>query len=142
MDLVGLRQLTEELIAKDQELKNSNEVLSAFFDMSLDLLCIARNGYFKRLNPAWAKVLGYSEEELLSVPFMDFIHPDDVEKTRAMLSDLHEGQPATYFRNRYRKKDGTYVTLCWTSAPALEDGTLCAIARNYTEMSKKHARNK
>lgn len=140
MNLADLRQLTEELITKDNELQKNKNLLQTFFNMTLDLLCIAStDGYFIKLNPAWSKTLGYSEDELLATSYYDLIHPDDIERTKKTIGKLVEGEPVAYFRNRYRKKDGTYITLCWTSAPALEDGTLCAVARNHTEISKKYA---
>lgn len=53
-----------------------------FFELSQDLICTAGfDGYFKYLNPAWEELLGYSEKELLSKPFLNFIHPDDHQKS-------------------------------------------------------------
>lgn len=66
--------------------------VNMFFDLTLDLLCIASlDGYFKRLNPAWTEVLGWSVEELTSRPFNEFVHPDDRNKTADTVSDLATG---------------------------------------------------
>ena len=80
-----------------------------FFALSLDLLCIAGlDGYFKAVNPAFTQTVGYTREELLAVPFVEFVHPDDREATAAVLAELAAGQPTVFFQNRYRCKDGSY----------------------------------
>ena len=115
--------------------RRAQEELDSFFTVSLDLLCIAGfDGYFKRVNPAWQRTLGYSEAELLSRPYMDFVHPDDREATVAEArkqSDL--GLEVIYFENRYHHKDGTLRWLLWTSTPFPEQQVVYAAARDITE---------
>ncbi len=107
------------------------ETFEQFFALSLDMLCVAgTDGYFRRLNPAFA-ALGYTQEELLSRPFLDFVHPDDVASTLAEIEKLSQGAPTVSFENRYRCKDGSYRWLVWTSAPN-PSGTLYAIAHDIT----------
>ncbi|MCL7927561.1 MAG: HAMP domain-containing protein [marine benthic group bacterium] len=101
-----------------------------FFDVSLDLLCIAgTDGYFKRTNPAFTTVLGWSEEELLSRPFLDLVHPDDVVATTEQIERLAEGQPAISFVNRFRRSDGSWIYLKWNAYPEEESGLMYAVAR-------------
>lgn len=98
-----------------------------FFDVSIDLMCIAgTDGYFRRTNPAFQKVLGWSEEELRERPFFDFVHPDDVAKTQVEVAKLIQGIPTISFENRYQCRDGSYRVLRWTSYP--EEDVLYAIA--------------
>ncbi len=106
-----------------------------FFDDSLDMLCIAgTDGYFKRLNPSFERILGWSTEHLLGQPFVDFIHPEDVEATLGEVGRLAEGLPTIAFENRYRCANGTYRYLRWTAHPDPETGMLYAIARDETEL--------
>jgi PAS domain S-box-containing protein len=105
-----------------------------YFELSLDMLCIAgTDGYFRRVNPAFERTLGWSSAELLSQSFMDLVHPDDVEATAREIEKLSQGIPTISFENRYRCADGGYKQLLWTSYPEPETGLLYAIARDITE---------
>jgi PAS domain S-box-containing protein len=102
------------------------------FTLSPDLVCVANtNGYFERVNPAF-KTLGYSEEELLSRPFRDFVHPDDRAASAAEVQQLKGGRTTTNYESRFRCKDGSYRWLSWTTAPD-PSGKLYAIGRDVTE---------
>jgi diguanylate cyclase (GGDEF)-like protein/PAS domain S-box-containing protein len=115
----------------------SGEELDPFFSLSLDLLMVASvDGLFKRLNPALERTLGYTQEELQSQPFMDFVHPDDCEATLAEAAQLASGRATVSFENRYRCRDGSYVWLAWTAAPALESGLIYCVARDVTERKR------
>jgi two-component system NtrC family sensor kinase len=64
--------------------------LERLFKLVVDPLCIAGfDGYFKHINPAWARTLGYSEHELLEKPYLEFVHPDDREPTMGALQQWH-----------------------------------------------------
>src|SRR5262245_4136223 len=117
------------------ERRRAEEELNRFFTLSLDMLCVAGfDGYFKRVNPAWEKTLGYSEEELIGRPYMDFVHPDDREATLAEARKQSEqGLAVIYFENRYRHKDGTLRWLLWTSTPFPQQQVVYAAARDITE---------
>lgn len=116
----------------EESLRQKTDELDRFFSVTLDLLCIANtSGYFLRLNPAWEKVLNYSNEELLSNRFLDLVHPDDLTSTRETVTKLALQREVIHFENRYRRKDGTYRLLEWTAAPA--GGLIYAAARDITE---------
>ncbi|MCA8926139.1 MAG: PAS domain S-box protein [Planctomycetes bacterium] len=105
------------------------------FELSLDLLCVARpDGHFSRVNPAFASALGYSMDELTRRPFLDFVHPDDVERTRAgVAAMLERGEPMVGFENRYLHQDGSARTIEWSGAVDPTSGNLFAIGRDVTE---------
>jgi len=104
------------------------------FTYSVDLLCIAGfDGFFRELNPAWMQSLGWSETELKSRPWLDFVHPDDQTATVEAGKRLVEGQTVLDFDNRYRCKDGSWRWLSWNSFPLLDQGEIFAVARDVTE---------
>ena len=106
------------------------------FSMSLDMICIAdiNTARFLKVNPAFTAILGYSEEELLSVPFTDFIHPEDIEPSRKVMDErLKRGEKVFNFKNRYRCKNDEYRCLNWVSHPVPEEGVAYAVARDVTE---------
>ena len=116
----------------EASLRQKTEELDQFFNVTLDLLCIANtDGYFLRLNPAVERILGYTREELMAKQFFEFIHPDDLDRTREAVSVLSSQQKVFSFENRYRCKDGTYRWLEWSSAPA--GNLIYAAARDVTE---------
>jgi PAS domain S-box-containing protein len=105
-----------------------------FFNLPVDMLCIAgMDGHFKRLNPAFSATLGWTIEELLARPFIDFVHPDDRAKTMAEVEKLGSGIPTLSFENRYQCKDGSWRWLSWKTQPFPEEDLLYATARDVTD---------
>lgn len=102
-----------------------------FFSLSNELLCTADStGFFVELNPAWERVLGWTLDELRSAPFIEFVDPADRESTLAATARLAGGSDIVRFENRYRKKDGSYLSLEWASvAPHGPGEPICAVAR-------------
>ncbi len=121
---------------EDKSRQESTET-ELFFNLVPDLLCIAsaEDGYFKELNPAWEKTLGFTREELLSKPLVEFIHPDDRASTMSEVEKQLKGQSTAYFENRYICKDGSYRWLAWTATPS-KGSLLYATARDITEHKK------
>ncbi|MFD0940210.1 PAS domain S-box protein [Pedobacter boryungensis] len=114
---------------------NSNTVfdLEYFFEITPDLLCITGfDGYFKKINPAVSKTLGYTEEELFSEPIISLIHPEDREITSQRVFRLTKGDSLLNFENRYVTKNGATIWLSWTSVPIMRDSLIFAIAKNIT----------
>jgi len=108
-----------------------------FFDLSPDLVCIAGyNGYFKRVNPAVSKVLGYSMEELYSRPINDFVFEEDKELTIQSRNRVRRSKTLFHFENRYVTKGGEIVWLAWTSQPVVDKQLVFAIAKDITHKKK------
>ncbi|HSI75877.1 MAG TPA: PAS domain-containing sensor histidine kinase [Lunatimonas sp.] len=104
-----------------------------FFDLSPDLLCIAGyDGFFKKVNPAFFKLMGYSSEELYNRPINSFVYQEDYEKTVKSRESVITGNSLLNFENRYISKAGEIIWLSWTSVSAKEDGLIYAIAKNIT----------
>jgi PAS domain S-box-containing protein len=119
----------------------NTEDLREFFDLSLSLWCIAgTDGYFKRVNPAWESTLGYSTQELLARPYLEFIHPDDRAATAAEASAIVGGRTTLTFENRYRCKDGSYRWFLWTAIGRPEKDRIYAVAADVTEWKREEAR--
>jgi two-component system NtrC family sensor kinase len=113
------------------ESRLAGEERDRFFELSLDLLCVAGfDGYFKRLNPSWERVLGWTVEELQAKPYLYFVHPDDREATTAEAKKLAAGGQTISFENRYRCKDGSYRWLLWNAAPYPSRQVVFAAARD------------
>jgi len=136
----GELEIAVAIIEEINELRDSQiqlEEYSKFFSLALDLLCMANmDGHFVKVNPSFTRVLGYPEEEFLNRPFIDFVHPDDVEPTLAQLEKLSRGIPILSFENRCMTKDGKYVWLSWNSAPVIESGLVYAAAHDISELKK------
>ena len=104
------------------------------FELSRDLLCTATfDGYLVTLNGAWQETLGWGSEELKSRPFVEFVHPDDRERTSASAGQLREGERPTPLLNRYLTKDGGYRWIEWSSSADPEHRLIYAAARDVTD---------
>ncbi len=119
------------LFSDISERKQAQLELEQFFNVGLELLCIADlQGNFCRLNQAWSRTLGYDLTELEGQPFLNFVHPDDVESTLAAIADLGDQNNVTSFVNRYRAKNGGYRYIEWSAAPY--ENSIYAAARDIT----------
>jgi PAS domain S-box-containing protein len=108
--------------------------LVGLFDRSLDLFCIAGfDGYFKRVNRAFERALGYTREQLLTRPFLDLVHPEDLQSSRDALTELAEGRNIVNFRSRVFRADGSVVWLEWNTSTRPDEGVVYGVARDVTE---------
>jgi PAS domain S-box-containing protein len=122
-----------DLRKKNVDLKSTQQEFQNFLELSKDLVCIANiDGTFQKVNSAFTDVLGYFKEELEGIPFVGFIHSEDIEITNKEVEKLAQGQKTISFENRYRCKNGAFVLLSWNVTPDPETGNLYGIARDVT----------
>ena len=124
-----LRALSADI---ERQVAERTREFSLTWRVSPDLLAVLNlEGRFEHLNPAWQATLGWSDDEIRSMPFMSLIHPDDHERTLVVWQAALRGQPALRFENRYRDKQGDWHWLSWVAVP--EDGKIYCSARDVTE---------
>ena len=115
----------------------SSELEERFFDLSIDMLCcLDFNGYFKKLSPSWERTLGFTRQELMSRPFIEFVHPDDRERTLNQNAAVRKGGQALGFENRYICKDGSYRWFRWNATPDTSWSVIYSVARDITESKR------
>jgi PAS domain S-box-containing protein len=125
-----VRELLKTMSERDQAL----EELDRFFDLSLDMMCVADFDYhFTRVNPAFTRTLGYAAEEMLRKPYLEFVHGDDRLSTIKAAASAESGSEVRSFENRYRCKDGSYKWLSWTATAWLAEKRIFAAARDITD---------
>ena len=133
--------IVDELVAYlESGQRRAEQQLVRFFDLSVDLFCVAGlDGFFRRVNENFYRVLGYTEAELLAKRFVDFVHPDDQAATLAEVSRLSRGETTLRFRNRYLRVDGQPVWLEWNARAVPDEGVIYAVARDVTERVRLEA---
>ncbi|RYM35010.1 PAS domain S-box protein [Brumimicrobium glaciale] len=108
--------------------------LDKFFNLSHDLHCIVhKDRYFLKVSPSWSKLLGYTEKELLTQSYEEFIHPDDIVDTQTVVDVIYVEGSTLKFENRYIKKSGEVVYLNWNSQVDTETELIYCSARDVTE---------
>lgn len=109
-------------------------IYEQFFNLSIDMLCVANTaGYFQLVSPSFMQVLGYNEAELLSTPIIEFVHPDDVDKTEQAFEKSNLGINTLSFENRYKHKDNYYLTFSWNGHVDVDSGLIYSVARDITK---------
>lgn len=128
--------VTAQKLAEDefQKLARQNQ---SIFNNAVNLNAVAGfDGYFKRVNPMWTELTGWTQEELTSKPFLEFVHPEDKESTIEAANYIATGHNLLTFENRYQCKDGTYRWLLWSSAVDRHNRFIYATAIDITERKK------
>jgi PAS domain S-box-containing protein len=133
--LIGFSKVMRDMTERNK----ITEERDRFFALSMDMLCIVHlDGRFQRVNLAFQKVLGFSEEELLAMHIFQLVHPDDLGKTISEYEGLAAGEPVTHMENRLRTKDETYKWVAWSYFPVPEDGLAFGVGRDMTELRQIH----
>ena len=132
---LGTGWLTGYLGNRARDASRRAESLARHFELSHDMLCTANfDGYFLDLNKAWEETLGWTRQELMSRPFLEFVHPDDRGRTRSRNQAFARGVRATVaFTNRYRAKNGGWHWIEWSTRVDNDARVIYAAARDVTE---------
>lgn len=119
-------------ITDRKKLEESTKATNTFFKMSLDIMVIASKDMFVRINPSLSKILGYTEEELLTHPFLTYIHPEDKAVTQKEIEKLKTGVPVIQFENRWICKDKSIKRLLWSASSDISTELFYAVAHDIT----------
>jgi PAS domain S-box-containing protein len=131
-----IMDITAQKLAEEEYQKVAKQNHS-IFNNAVNLNAVTGfDGYFKRVNPMWTEITGWTQEELTTKPFLSFVHPEDKESTMEAANYLAAGHNLLTFENRYRCKDGTYRWLLWSSAVDTKNKLIYATAIDITERKK------
>lgn len=146
---IGVCTEIDDLIAARETLKRSREDLERLVEdrtlerdrmwrLSTDIMLVA--GFDTRItavNPAWTSLLGWDPSAAIGHPFLDFVHPEDLDDTVREVGRLAEGDTTIRFENRYRHRDGSYRILSWTAVP--DERLILAVGRDVSAERDRQA---
>ena len=130
----GLLYAVAKDITKQKENEESLKMANMFFNMSFDILTVAKGEHFIKINPALTKTLGYNQNDMDRIKFMDLIHPDDLKTATEVLAKHLEGNPIVNFRTRFLCKDGSYKWLDWNSNIDMKESVFYSVGRDVTKL--------
>lgn len=115
--------------------------LGNYIDLLLDMICVVdQQGRFVYVSASAESILGYAIDELIGQRMIDFVWPDDRDKTLQQAERVMAGDAITNFENRYRHKQGEPVFLSWSARWSQSDGVRVAVARDISNMKQAQAR--
>lgn len=133
---VDKQRTTEEALTKlnnelESEIQRRTAERDRMWRLSTDLMLVSTfDGQIEAVNPAWTRLLGWQNNQLVGQSFIEFIHPADLEATKKEMASLEGGVTTFSFTNRYRKADGDYCHISWTAVPG--DELIHAVGRDIT----------
>ncbi|MGU3308838.1 PAS domain-containing protein [Pseudomonas sp. M5A4_2d] len=111
----SLRKLNESL---EQRVVERTRDRDRIWRLSPDLMLVAQlDGVISAVNPAWTRMLGHTEHDLVGSQLLALVHPDDLAVSSSAVSRLGDGKNFPNFKNRYRHQDGSYRMIAWTAVP-------------------------
>ncbi|NHN36257.1 PAS domain S-box protein [Pseudomaricurvus alcaniphilus] len=136
-DSSGTPQNTMALVQNITHHKQAEYERDSFFELSVDMFCLVDfNGRVHRINPACSRILGYSEQELLGMDYVDLIYPEDRQQARATLSNLMQNNldELSYLEVRMQKKGGEPCIIRWSAVPWMNENLIIAVGRDMTRI--------
>jgi PAS domain S-box-containing protein len=132
--LVATNAATSERRARAQR------EVERIFKLSPDLITVVGfDGLWRRFNPAFERLFGYTEREALARPYLDFVRPDDRDRSDAAIRRVVRGETTIGFENRMTCKDGSYRWIEWTATPVLDERAVSALGRDVTERHRSES---
>ena len=123
-------------MANNLKRKKTESELTKIFEYSPDILTVvSMDGYFKKINPTFSRILGFSTDEILKTPFADLLHPDDVPYINDWQTRIGEGR-VLHYDTRYRTKSGEYRWIAWSVSTFLDENLSFAVGKDITEFKK------
>lgn len=120
----------------EEDVLDESHIATRTWRVTPDLMCILDGeGRFLAVNPAWSDTLGWPREQIVGRPYLDFLHPDDVDASNRAFAQVKSGRPVLRFENRYRKKEGGYCWLSWVAVP--EGKHFYCTIRNVTDQKER-----
>lgn len=136
-DITEIRIAQKAMHDSEQRYKHASEHLKKIIDSSIDMIgTIDAEGRFIEVGAACMEILEYKPEELIGRPFMDFVHPEDIDKTRKAGLEIRQGKPTRDFQNRYLRRDGTVVHMMWSAVWSESDQRMYTVAKDMTATIK------
>ena len=122
----------------EEELRIAQTRLEKTFNLSPSIIATVdiAKGSFIEVSPAVNRILGYTVKEFLETPFIELVHPDDLERTAQAITKKLEGNDIASFENRYRCKAGSYRWIAWQSTKPDENGIVTAIGTDISDRKK------
>ncbi|WP_443749913.1 PAS domain S-box protein [Asticcacaulis solisilvae] len=116
----------------ESEVEQRTRERNRMFELSNDLFAVVGfDAMLKTINPAWSRLLGYDEDELMAQPVLDLVHPEDLDRSIETLALLSAGGIVQHYEERLRRADGSYARIAWAAVPG--DGVVYAVGRDVTQ---------
>lgn len=130
-----LRALNETL---GQQVAERAAERDRLWSLSQDMFARADyTGMMSAVSPAWTRILGWSEVELLTRGYATFMHPEDMPPTLAAISRMAESRQPTRFENRILTQDGNWKSIEWIIAPEADGENFIAVGRDMSLVKAK-----
>ena len=111
-----------------------DDFLASVIALMVDAVCVVdSDGIFLFVSAAGQRIFGYTQDEMLGRPMIEFVFEEDRERTLGRVDEIVAGEPRPHFENRYVRKDGTLVHINWSAHWSESRQLRVAVARDVTE---------